>query len=59
MLLLWRRPPRLIEGDFASDAINLGLAPAFLTCLHERDCFADAAPSLVKLAEFRIGVRQR
>ena len=39
------------QRDFAGDAIDLGLAPPFLGCFHRRHRFANAAPSVIELAE--------
>ena len=49
---------RRLKRDFAGDAMNLGFAPPFLGCFHRRHRFADAAPSVIELAEFRIGLGQ-
>ena len=49
---------RRLERDFPGDAIDLGLAPPFLGCFHRRHRFANAAPSVIELAEVRIGPRQ-
>ena len=46
------------QRDFSGHAMDLGLAPPFLGCFHRRHRFADAAPSVIELAEFRIGSRQ-
>ena len=50
------------SGDISAispaDAMDLGLAPPFLGCFHRRHRFANAAPSVIELAEFRIGPRQ-
>ena len=40
-----------LQRDFASDAIDLGLAPSFLGCFDRVHRFADAAPSVIELAE--------
>ena len=50
---LWR-----LERDFAGDAIDLGLAPRFFGRFDRRHCFANAAPGVIELAEFRMGPRQ-
>ena len=47
-----------MQRDFPGNAIDLGLAPSFLGCFHRRHRFANAAPSVIELAEFRIGSRQ-
>ena len=49
---------RRLQRDFAGDAMDLGLEPRFLGCFHRRHRFANAAPSVIELAEFRIGTRQ-
>ena len=43
------------QRDFAGHAMDLGLAPSFLGCFHCGHRLADAAPSVIELAEFRIG----
>src|SRR5262249_53283864 len=48
-------PLRQLERNFNSDAISLGLKPSFLGCFDLVHRFADAAPSAIELAEFRIG----
>jgi len=40
IIRLWRQ-----QRDFSGHTIDLSLAPAFLTCLHCRHRFANAAPS--------------
>ena len=50
---LWR-----YQGDFAGDAMNLGLAPFFLRRFDRRDCFANVAPGLLELAELPTGTCQ-
>ena len=47
-----------LQRDFAGYAIDLRLAPSFLGCFDRRHRFANAAPSVIELAEFRIGSRQ-
>ena len=47
-----------LQRDFAGNAIDLGLAPSFLGCFDRRHRFANAAPSVIELAEFRMGSRQ-
>ena len=49
---------RRLQRDFAGHAMDLGLAPCFLGCFDRRHRFANAAPSVIELAEFRIGPRQ-
>jgi hypothetical protein len=46
------------QRDFSGNAMDLGLAPRFLGCVHRRHRFADAAPSVIELTEFRVGPRQ-
>jgi len=46
-IALWR-----LERNFAGDAVDLGLEPPFLSYFHIRYRFANAAPSIIKLAEF-------
>jgi hypothetical protein len=48
-------PLRRHQGDFAGYAMDLGLAPLLPGCLHQIRRFVDAAPSLIELAEIRIG----
>src|SRR5712672_2861480 len=38
---LWRH-----QGDFAGDAMDVGLVPLFLCRFDRRDCFANVAPGL-------------
>lgn len=47
-------PLRRLERDFAGNAMNLGLAPSFLGCLHRCHCVADAAPGIIELARIRV-----
>ena len=47
-----------LQRDFPGDAMDFGLAPSFLGCFHRLHRFADAAPSVIELTEFRIGSRQ-
>ena len=44
---------RLRQRDFAGNAIDLGLEPPFLGFLDRNDRFADATPSIIKLAKVR------
>jgi hypothetical protein len=49
---------RRLERDFPGHAMDLGFAPLFFCCF---DCcrrFANAPPSVIELAEFRISSRQ-
>jgi hypothetical protein len=54
------RPVRLRQHqrDFASYAIDLGLAPSFLGCFHRRYRFANAAPSVIEQPKLGMGPRQ-
>ena len=48
-------------GDLSaiSPAVRLlSLVPPFIRCFDRRDRFANAAPSVVELADFRMGTRQ-
>ena len=49
---------RQLKRDFPGNAIDLSLAPAFLACLHCRHRFANAAPSVIELAEVHVGTCQ-
>src|SRR5215471_5184763 len=55
---LRRTQLRQLERDFAGYTMDFCLVPTFLCCFHRGHRFANAAPSLVKLAEFRIGPGQ-
>jgi hypothetical protein len=46
-----------LKRDLAGDAMDIGLEPRFLGCFDHR--FANAVPSVIKLAEFSVGLRQR
>ena len=48
-------PAAATSGDFASDAVDLGFAPPLLSFFDRCHRFVDAAPSIIKLAEFRMG----
>jgi PAS domain-containing protein len=48
---------RGLQCNFAAHAMNFGFAPFFLGCFNRRSRFADAAPSVIELAEFRISSR--
>src|SRR5262249_46325899 len=54
------RPTQLrqLQRDFALYAIDFCLVPPFLCCFYRGHRFANAAPSVVKLAEFRMGPGQ-
>jgi hypothetical protein len=49
---------RRSKRDFAGHAMDLGLAPSLLGCLNRSDRFANTAPGIIELTEFRIGSRQ-
>src|SRR5215472_8011857 len=54
-----RRPQmRQLQRDFTGYANCFCLVPAFACCLHRGHRFANAAPSIIKLGELRIGVGQ-
>src|SRR5262245_28544280 len=55
---LRRTQLRQLERDFAGYAMDFRLVPTFPCCFHRGHRLANAAPSLVKLAEFRIGLGQ-
>src|SRR5262249_44817289 len=55
---LRRTQLRQLERDFAGYAMDFRLVPTFLCCFHRGHRLANVAASLVKLAEFRIGLRQ-
>jgi len=55
---LRRTQLRQLERDFAGYTMDFRLEPTFLCCFHRGHRFANAAPSLVKLAEFGIGLGQ-
>src|ERR1700730_14181797 len=46
------------QRDFPGSSVDLGLEPLFLGYFHRRCRFATVAPSIVELAEVRIGSRQ-
>ena len=52
---LRRTQLRQLQRDFALYAIDFCLVPPFPCCFHRGHCFANAEPSVIKLAEFRIG----
>jgi hypothetical protein len=47
---LWR-----YQCNFAACTFEVGRMPIFLACFNQGGGFANAAPSVIKLAEFRIG----
>jgi hypothetical protein len=58
MLPLCRIRLGRLERDLPGHAMDLGLAPRFLSYFHRRRRFASAAPSVIELAELRIGSGQ-
>jgi hypothetical protein len=46
------------ERDFASHAMDPGLKPRLFGCCHRRHRFANAVPSFIELADFRVGPGQ-
>src|SRR5271166_7057805 len=46
------------QRDFPGGSVDLGLAPLFLGCFRRCHRFAEAAPSRLELAEFRMGACQ-
>jgi hypothetical protein len=47
---------RRCKRDFAGRAIKLGVPPPFLDCFDRRDCFVDAAPSVVELTKMSVSL---
>jgi hypothetical protein len=46
------------QRDLTRDAIDLGFVPLFLGRSDRRQRFVNATPSIIELAEFRVGSRQ-
>ena len=47
-----------LKRDFAGNAMEIGLPPAFFGSLHGRHHFANETPCIIELAELNIGLRQ-
>src|SRR5215813_3613223 len=55
---LRRTQLRQLQRNLAGYAMDFGLVPTFLCCFHRGYRFGNAAPSVIKLAEFRIRLGQ-